>query len=207
MSTTNPNPFGTEPAPVATPATSSAGSQTPARPEPQGYSAVALIIAALLGLVLGVSGAMFVDYHITPPPTALAAQSGTGTTLSAPTTCPTGDKVYQARINGDEGEEVKDGKLVPGSERVLVKAKYDSFGRASDVTVKVAALAGGDKPVIDSIHAWTPQAAKPGDALKHTIIRYAVQRNADETVLEQTKTVHGKDTTVFVCVDAKKENP
>ena len=87
---TDPNPFGNpHPAPVATPATSSAGSQTPARPEPQGYSAVALIIAALLGLVLGVSGAMFVDYHITPPPTALAAQSGTGTTLTAPTNCPT----------------------------------------------------------------------------------------------------------------------
>lgn len=194
MTGQNPSPFGNAPAP-----TNTTGVQTAPNPSAQSFTPGAVVIATVVGLILGVIGTLFGGWLTAPPPTALAAQSGTGTTLTAPTNCPTGDKIYQARINGDEGQEVKDGKLVPGDERVLVKAKYDG-GSARDVTIKVSARKAGVKPVIDGIHAWTPQAVEPGETLKHTIIRYAVQSGVNETVLEQTKTVHGKDTTVFVCV-------
>lgn len=184
MSTTNPNPFGTKPAP---------------NPSAQSFTPGAVVIAMVLGLILGVIGTLFVGWLTTPAPMALVAQMGTGTTLTAPAGCATGDKVYQLAINGEEGKEVKGTDLAPGAERVTAKARFNDQGHAKDIVVEVSAREGKTQSVISAIYSWTPMAASPGDLLEHQVVRYAVPPKASKATLQDTKVALGKDTTLFVC--------
>lgn len=130
----------------------------------RGVSLTITILLMVVSLLSGVVITLFVQLLFKPPPQALVAQVGSGTSMTVPATCAANDQIYQVAVNGGEGMRVMAGKLTSGDLVVTATAKFTESGTADAVVVEARARdAKTAQPIVMAIYAWTaPANTTPG---------------------------------------------
>lgn len=160
---------------------------------------IASVIAAFSAFIFLIASV----YWFASIPQAIVAQVDTGTALTAPTKCPTGDHVYVATINGREGMELVNGTATPGKVKVWIRGTYDrDSGSTSSIALNAETRSGdAPKPVIDSVYAWSPLANTTlNTAPSYEVVRYAVPKGTARVQLEPAKAAFNSATVVFACL-------